>query len=626
MINILSEQLIRPKKSKKRGAINRIGFKKSIIGYGSQSVVDNNAQFWNSALFSILVLLVFFVFVAKAFNLQILHGRENFDLAEGNRVRAVNVMAERGLITDKNGETLVRNKPAFSVLFDNEKCSMDEGVDVCFGRVQAFTNDFKLAADLPKIHSDMEKGKGDIVVKTNLSKEDLLPIEVRLGELPLFSVSISPVRDYLFSDAFSHLIGYVGFAETTTAPKIEGKIGIEKHYNDVLSGVDGGEIFQVDSAGHKIDVLSERRAVPGGQIGLYADRGLQTKAFDEVKKLVDGGDATAGVVVAQDPRNGGILALVSYPAFDPNKISSGLTQAEFDAISKDKSFPFFNRVISATYPPGSVFKMVMAAAALMEGVIDPAYQIFDNGFIQIGAYIFRNWNTGGHGLVDMRRALQVSNDTYFYTVGGGYNEIGGLGIDRINKWAGKFGLGALTGIDVPGEVSGFVPNSQYKDWYLGDTYITSIGQGDMLVTPLQLNNITSFYANGGILWRPSVVESVDGQPREPIVLAKDFVNKQDFDVVREGLKMAVEPGGTGYPFFDFPDKYGVEVAGKTGTAEFGVQGEYETHAWFTVYGPYNEVDTPRGPIALTVFLEGGGGGADKAAPVARQLFDYWFGK
>ena len=625
MRNNLFEQIIKSAPSKKRP-------KGKILGYDSIASKRDEAlslslgsRLWNIVIFSCLVFLVFFVFLARAFNLQVIHGKDNLDLAEGNRVRVVGIMAERGLVTDKNGETLVRNKPAFSVIFDNEKCALNDEMETCFGKIRAFANEFSLGADLPKIRQDLEKSKGDIVVESNISKEALLPVEVRLGNFPLFSVSVSPVRDYLFSDAFSHLIGYVGFADTTP-PKIEGKTGVENSYNDVLAGVDGGEIFQVDSAGRKVDVLSERRAIPGGNIQLYADRGLQNLAFELVKKAVDSGEAKAGAVVAQDPRTGGVLALVSYPAFNPNKMSSGLTQAEFDQIANDQTFPFFNRAVSATYPPGSVFKMVMAAAALMEKVITPGYQIFDHGFIQIGSYIFRNWNTAGHGLVDMRRALQVSNDTYFYTVGGGFNEIGGLGIDRISAWAKRFGLGTALGIDLPGEVGGFVPDSQYKDWYLGDTYITSIGQGDLLVTPLQLNNVTSFYANGGILWKPSVTKSVDGQEVKPQVLARDFVDAGDYEIVREGLKLAVEPGGTGYPFFDFPAKYGVEVAGKTGTAEFGIQGEYESHAWFTVFGPYDLNDTSHDPISLTVFLEGGGGGADKAAPIARQLFDYWFSK
>ena len=633
MKNILFEQIVKPKRSRGRKSTNSRGVKDSILGFDSgpvgkneELVISRSSRGWNMALFAAIAFLVFFTFLARAFSLQIIEGPENFDLAEGNRVRVSAIMAERGLITDTRGEVVARNKPAFSIIFDNEKCSRDSDMETCLSTVVAFAHEFNLETDLDRIKEDLSKARGEIVVKPNLTKEELLPTEVRLGEFSLFSVHTAPVRDYLYGEAFAHLIGYVGYADTST-PKIEGKTGIEMSYNDLLSGVDGGEIFQVDSSGSRIGILSERRSIPGSSVELYADLGLQQRAFDLLKQAVDEGDATGGAVVAQDPRTGGVLALVSYPAFDPNKLSSGLTQAEFAQISSDSSFPFFNRVISATYPPASTFKMIVAAAALMEDTISPTYEIFDNGFIQVGSFIFRNWNLGGHGLVDMRRALQVSNDTYFYTIGGGYGGVGGLGIDAISRWSKTFGFGEPSGIDLPGEEAGFVPNADYRDWYLGDTYITSIGQGDLLATPLQVNNVTNFYANGGVLWKPSVVKAIDGQTQETEVLGQDFIDDNAYNIVREGLKMAVEPGGTGYPFFDFPAAHdGIEVAGKTGTAEFGGADSEDTHAWFTVFGPYDLADEEHEPISLTVFLEGGGGGSDDAAPIARQLFDYWFSK
>ena len=264
----------------------------------------------------------------------------------------------------------------------------------------------------------------------------------------------------------------------------------------------------------------------------------------------------------------------------------------------------------------------MASAVLEEGIVSPYFTINDPGYISVRGYTFRNWKLDGHGEVDLLRAIQVSNDTYFYTVGGGYGGVEGLGIDRIEEWSKKFGFGEKTGIDINGEVSGFVPNGEYKDWYLGDTYITSIGQGDFLATPLQTNMVTSYFANGRELLKPQIVKEAGGKAYEKKVLARDLVSQRTLGFVREGLRQAVSPGGTGYPVFDFPDVYGVELAGKTGTSEYiAPNGEEKTHAWFTVWGPLEDAE-----IVLTVFLEGGGGGSDDAAPIARSLLDYWFSK
>ena len=315
--------------------------------------------------------------------------------------------------------------------------------------------------------------------------------------------------------------------------------------------------------------------------------------------------------------------MVSYPSFDPNLLSGGrITSAEFSKLADDENFPFFNRAISAMYPPASTIKMVVAAAALAEGVINENTIIIDKGYISTGGSTFKNWKAGGHGPVNLLRALQVSNDTYFYIVGGGLpsGSIKGLGIEKLSAWAKKFGFGSKTGIDIAGETAGFVPNGIGRDWYLGDTYITAIGQGDFLVTPLQINTVITYFANGGFLFSPRVVKEVEGQGATDIdVLASGLVSPHNYELVRQGLKAAVEPGGTAYPLFGFAvNGKKIGLAGKTGTAEVG---DGDTHAGFTVFGPY---DDPT--ISLTVFLEKGGGGADAAAPIAAELLKFWFSK
>jgi len=584
----------------------------------SETELSSDEKNWRGIFLILIVLIVVLVFAAKSFDLQVIKGQDNLTLAEGNRVRIVNERAERGLILDRNGEVLVRNKPAFSVELTADFCLLNGN---CLSEVNEFLALVPLKADIERITKDLEAKKPNIVIASGLTKEDLLTVETHLQNFPNISVVTDPERDYLYSDAFAHLIGYVGFGDTLY-PTVEGKAGVEQEYDAVLKGISGGEVVQVDSSGRRVAVLSEKNPIPGSEVELYVDKGLQLKAYELLKARVESKKATAGVVVAQDPKTGGILALVSYPAFDPNKLSTGLSQAEFNALVSNPGFPFFNRAISGSYPPGSTFKMIMAAAVLAEKIVDEYYQINDGGFIQVGSYIFRNWNTAGHGLVDLRRALQVSNDTYFYTVGGGYGGVKGLGIGKIAEWAKKFGFGSKTGIDLPNEVAGFMPDGTERDWYLGDTYIASIGQSDILSTPLQLNNVTTYYANGGFLFEPQVVKSIDGSQPDTEVISQNLIDSHIYDVVREGMKMSVEPGGTAYPLFDFAARHnGVELAGKTGTSEFGEVGNESTHAWFTVFGPYNG----QAEIALTVFLEEGGGGSDDAAPIAKELLDYWFG-
>lgn len=576
---------------------------------------------WNSVSLVILTFLIFLFFISKAFKLQVVEGNENLTLAEGNRIRIIDERAERGLIYDSNGIVLVRNFPAFSLVMNTDVCFFSSlgGVDKCLADLNLFLVDLGLELDINEIKNDVLDGKSNVVIASGLNKEQIIPIETKLIKFPNFSIDVTPQREYIFGPSFAHLAGYVGFAETQT-PVIEGKDGVEFQYNSQISGIDGGEVVQVDSSGRKISTLLAKKSIPGRSITLYTDSGLQNLAHQLLKEKIDSSEAIAGAVVAQDPRNGGVLALVSYPSYDPNSLSKGISSEEFGLLQNDPSFPFFNRATAASYPPASTFKMIMASAALMERVIGEFQEIFDSGFIQIGSFIYRNWKLDGHGLVNLRRAIQVSNDTYFYTVGGGYGAVSGLGIERIANWAQKFGFGFTTGVDLPGEVPGFMPDGTGREWYLGDTYITSIGQGDVLATPLQLNNVTTYFANDGFLFVPKVVKSIDGVEQDTEIISQYIIDEHTHEVVREGLNLAVESGGTGYPLFDFYIRHpGIELGGKTGTAEFGGPNSEDTHAWFTVFGPYEDSE-----IALTVFLEGGGSGASEAAPIAKELLDYWF--
>ena len=611
------DQILSKKKKKKRSVDSTffmLGTDTPLESKNNEFILAEDTKKWRIVIFSVLIMITAFVFLSKSFVLQIVKGGENFKLSQGNSVKLVSIQAERGVVYDRNNVILVRNKPTFSLELNAELCRKPSLLLSCPEVIDKASHFVKIDKDT--VRYELNSGVSNIALATNLTKDEILPLEANISDSPSLSILTTPLRDYVYGPTLAHLIGYV-----SSKYEIVGRMGIEKRYDKYLSGIKGNKVLQTDSTGRSLSVLNETAPVSGQDIKLFLDIELQKKAFELLKKLVGGGKAKGGSIVAQDPSTGGILALVSYPSFDPNILSEGISIKEFEKLRNDEKFPFFNRGISAAYPPGSIFKMVMASGALTEGIVSEYTTINDIGYIQAGNSTFRNWKPGGHGIVNMKRALQVSNDTYFYTVGGGYGGIKGLGIQKIAEWAKKFGYGKYTGIDIEGEVAGFVPDSKGRKWYLGDTYITSIGQGDVLSTVLQVNNVTSYFANGGYLFKPRVVDQVGDMPRyNPQVITKKLISREDYELIRSGMNAAVEAGGTAYPFFDFSAKHvGIKLGGKTGTAETG--NKDKTHAWFTVFGPYDNAS-----IALTVFLEDGGSGADDAASIARQLLDLWFKK
>ncbi|MFC1621826.1 penicillin-binding protein 2 [Patescibacteria group bacterium] len=572
---------------------------------------------WVAYLYLGVVIIIMFAFVGRLVKVQITQQDKYLNLANSNRIREISILSERGLIFDRNDKLLVRNKPRFALELNTLVCNLGRVNDICpktLEKVQEFVE-----LDMPRIQDALNARKTNILLAIDLTQKEILVLEAHISELPGVSVVVFPSRDYLFDKEFAHVIGYVGLGENT----IVGKAGLERFYNEYVAGMPGVKVVQINSTETAEDVITVKDSLPGKNIFTYLDHGLQKKAFELLRDSVNEGDAIGGAIVIQDPTNGGVMALVSYPAFSSTEISGGISQADLENLINDLTLPFFNRAIGAVYPPGSVFKMVTASAGLMEGVVSRYTSIFDPGYIQVGGSTFRNWKLDGHGDVNMRRALQVSNDTYFYLVGGQ------LGIEKLHEWATKLGFGKTTDIDLGGEVGGFMPNGTHREWYLGDDYISAIGQGDILVTPLQINNMVTYFANGGYLYKPQIVKSIDGVGEfEPIVIGRHLVGEGHYDLIREGMSASVKPGGTGYPLFNFP----ISVAGKTGTAEYVMaDGEIGTHAWFTVFAPYYEevndqanISPSEKPIVLTVLLEGGGSGSDDAAPIARELLDFWF--
>ncbi len=423
-------------------------------------------------------------------------------------------------------------------------------------------------------------------------------------------------REYIFGEAMSQLLGFVGEASETELDKwqlkdIVGKMGLEQQYDERLRGKDGSELFEKDTLGQKIREIGRREPSSGENLTLTVDSGLQREAYKILKQR-------RGAVVASDPTSGEILALVSSPGFKPDKLEKYLT---------DKDLPFLNRAVSGEYPPGSVFKIITAAAALEEGRVSEQTLIEDTGVIKVGDYSYSNWYFTQYGRkegkINLTRALARSNDIFFYKLG---EE---LGMAALADWAKYFGAGAKTKIDLPGEASGLMPDPAWKkiflgeSWYLGDTYIAAIGQGNILMTPLQVNQMTGIIAGNGKNCRPHLVKPEILNPKSETEWCQKLdIQESTIKLIKEGMKQVAETGGTAWPFFDFMVKgQKVSVAGKTGTAEFGSDlksAQAKTHAWFTGFVPAEE---PK--IVVTVLLEAAGEGSYQAAPVAKELLQYW---
>lgn len=511
--------------------------------------------------FRIPLLLIFLtgvtlILLGRLFFLQIIKGSEFRSLADSNRIKEEIVHAPRGIIYDRNGYPLVRNIPGFRIRQPDGKIKI-------------------------------------------LSREEALVLQA--SGIPINDLEIDSLREYLYPEDFAQVLGYLG--------EDGGKTGLEKEYQNSLSGKDGKKLIETNAKGGKLRLLGEIKAEPGQDLKTTLDLPLQKKAYEAMK------DVKKGVLIVTDPRTGEVLTLVSKPSFDPNLFTIGKKGADVQEILNNKDNPLFNRAISGTYPPGSTFKIITAAAGLETGVISKETEIEDIGILRIGQFSFPNWYFIQYGklegFLDIIGALRRSNDIFFYKVA----EM--VGLEKLSVMAKKFGLGNPLGIDLEGEAAGLIPSDAWKiknindKWYLGDTYHLGIGQGYLLTTPLQMNAWTSVIANGGTLYQPHLMKAQSAK-----VKAQNFLKKETIGLIKEGMKEACSPGGTGWPLFNFS----VSVACKTGTAEFG-DPQNKTHAWFTVFAP---VEEPQ--ITITVLVEEGGEGSNVAAPIAKQILEEWFSR
>lgn len=570
----------------------------------------------------IISVLVIAVLIGRAAYLQIYQGEYYAGLADGNRIRIVPSMAPRGTFYDRNGELLVTNRPGFSVSLLPLTAPISDDV------IARLSDLLKVPTDEIKTKIAGHSGFNPIRIKTDVTPDIVSIIEEQKSQYPGVVIEVTPIRDYILKQEGAHTFGYVSEINDTELEKMKdegyksgdiiGKFGIEKIYDKELRGENGGQQVEVDVSGKPVQILGRKEPVPGDDLELTIDIKLQQAAEKAVDEQLTQIGAHAAAAVVMNPQTGEILAMVSRPAFDPNLFAHGISSKDWNQLNNNPYHPMDNKTITGEYPPGSTFKIVTGTAALTEGVVTPDEQIFDSGH----HWIIPKGNADGEALgwLNFRSALAHSDNVYFYEMGNR------LGIDRLEKYARMFGLGAKTGIDLPYEASGLVANRRYKEknfddgeWYLSETFDAAIGQGFNLVTPLQAAMVMGEIAADGKHYKPHVVNRIiapDGsvvKDFQPELLSQLDVPEEDIKLVQDGLHDVTKYGTAASSFRGFT----VDIAGKTGTAE---NSQGRDHGWFVAYGPF---DNPN--VVVAVIVENGGYGSQSAVPIGRKILEAAFG-
>ena len=648
------------------------------------------------------ILLVLGIYLIRLWQLQFLEGGSWQARAEQQQNRVVTISPPRGVIYDRQGEILVRNVPAYNVTITPgelpDDAQREREVLMRLSQLLDIPYSTEVGLNQPEFQEEMEfAGRallppfGDapepgllemvdevrwvepfkpIIVDQNVDRNLALIIAQEGGvTMPGVGIEIIPRRYYPYGDLLSQVLGFLGpippeqvevYEQRGYDPSVDrvGYAGIEAQLEELLRGTPGRRIVERDVLGQELNVLSETSPSPGDNVHLTLDVKLQAEVHRALAQGLAEAGSRRGAAVVLDPRTGEVLSLVSLPTYDNNMFSERLDEDKYESLLDDPHHPFLNHAIADEVPPGSTFKIIPAAAALQEGVINRFTTLNAPGIIYLPnkfapedpelAQPFYCWIqlqlNHGHGPLNVVDALAQSCDIFFYKVGGGFEEteFDGLGVERLADYARAFGLGSATGLDLPGESSGLVPTPQWKrqqyqeTWTTGNTYNMAIGQGDVLVTPLQMANALAVVANGGKLYQPQLVHHVDDatqnliRPFSPVVSDTLGIDQAVWEIVQEGLDLAVSESGTGSRAL--LDDLGINVAGKTGTAEYCddialeagrcdvAEGEtLPTHAWFMAYAP---VEAPE--IVVLVWVYDGGEGSTEAAPITKEIMDFYF--
>lgn len=576
----------------------------------------------------VVCLVLFAVLLGRMVYLQLWRGDYYAKQSDGNRLRQSRILAPRGIIYDSEGKELVNNLPGYAVVLQKQSSYKPE-------TLQRLSNLLQMPVE--EINAKIKASKNfyePIMLKNNLDQQMVTKIEEQRRYMPEVMLSVQPIRNYPYHELAVHALGYVGevsayeieqgLFKNITQGSLVGKAGLEKTYDKYLRGEDGAFMEEVDVAGNVVKHYDSVQPVPGKNLKLTLDYQLQKELEEFTDKhlayLRNSGiapGARAAVVIAIDPRNGAVRAMVSRPGYDPNWFVHGISSKNWNSINNDPNYPMNNKVITGEYPPGSTFKIVTGSAAFELKKVGLNEPIFDGGFHPM---VPTMGNAGGEvlGWLTFIKALAMSDNVYFYELG--YR----VGIDNIEKYAHIFGFGERTGIDLEGESKGLVASKKVKreiwdeDWRLGDTFNAAIGQGFNLTTPIQLSVMLSIVANGGTKYQPYLVDSItnsDGSLFEKPKRAEGKhidVSQQTIDYIRMGMSATTQEGGTASYFAGLPKP----IAGKTGTAE---NSHGRDHGLFVAYGP---VDDPE--LVVVCIVEQGGFGSIAAGPIVYKAFEEFF--
>lgn len=576
----------------------------------------------------VVCLVLFAVLLGRMVYLQLWRGDYYAKQSDGNRLRQSRILAPRGIIYDSEGKELVNNLPGYAVVLQKQSSYKQE-------TLQRLSNLLQMPVE--EINAKIKASENfyePIMLKNNLDQQMVTKIEEQRRYMPEVMLSVQPIRNYPYHELAVHALGYVGevssyeieqgLFKNITQGSLVGKAGLEKTYDKYLRGEDGAFMEEVDVAGNVVKHYDSVQPIPGKNLKLTIDYELQKEleaftdkhlAFLRSSGIAPG--ARAAAVVAIDPRNGAVRAMVSRPGYDPNWFVHGISSKNWNSINNDPNYPMNNKVITGEYPPGSTFKIVTGSAAFELKKVGLNEPIFDGGFHPM---VPTMGNAGGEvlGWLTFIKALAMSDNVYFYELG--YR----VGIDNIEKYAHIFGFGERTGIDLEGESKGLVASKKVKrkiwdeDWRLGDTFNAAIGQGFNLTTPIQLSVMLSIVANGGTKYQPYLVDSIinsDGSLFEKPKRAEGKhidVSQQTIDYIRMGMSATTQEGGTASYFAGLPKP----IAGKTGTAE---NSHGRDHGLFVAYGP---VDDPE--LVVVCIVEQGGFGSVAAGPIVYKAFEEFF--
>ncbi len=598
---------------------------------------------WRVAPVACASALLLLFLAGRLWQLQIVEGDQNLASSENNSLALKVIPAPRGIIYDRYGLVVARNEPSFSVAVTYAALPVEEDHRQAIARQLADVLNLTEA----DIHTVFNQAQAEpflpVPIKKNIDRDTEIALLSAQDRLPGISIEQDLRRSYPFDSALGNVLGYTGVMSQQDQQQPElseyhlgeaiGQAGLEQQYEAFLHGVIGKTFSQVNARGQIQFSQNEIAPQVGDNLTMAIDARLQQYVYETLVKAIETYHTNGAAAVFQDPQTGQLISLVSAPGYDNNLFARGIDAQAYTSLLQDRLKPLFNRAIAGTYPPGSTVKPLVAAGAIEEGVITPDTIVYSPNIIERGGSTFADWTywlgRSGPGNITAVEAIAQSTDTFFYKIGGGFEQQQGMGVDALYKYFTQAGLGSRTGIDLPGEAKGLAPNPAWKaqqfpddpGWYVGNTYQLAIGQSYLLATPLQINAMTSAIANDGVLIKPQIVTKIqDASGRivkefQPQVINPHIANHQGLEVARQGMRAGVTDGIV-FPLRNNP----MQVAAKTGTAEFGnrdIPDQYGTHSWVTGYAPY---DVPQ--ISFTILLEGGGTSSN-AAEVANQILEWY---